>query len=56
MLQAHYDMVSTEEGRLKLASNGLNPYLVRLSVGFEPPEVVLKVIEDALAAIQGAGS
>jgi cystathionine gamma-synthase len=32
---AHYDLVSTEEGRAHLYSHGLNPYLVRVSVGCE---------------------
>jgi cystathionine beta-lyase/cystathionine gamma-synthase len=44
-------MVSTEKGRLELAQKGLNPYLVRLSVGTEPFEVVFKVITDALDAM-----
>ncbi|MCB1317348.1 MAG: PLP-dependent transferase, partial [Leptospiraceae bacterium] len=35
MYLAHYDLVSTESGRQKLRSNGLNPDLVRISVGTE---------------------
>ena len=47
-LQAHYDMVSSEEGRFALAAKGLNPYLVRISIGLEPAEAIIGVIERAL--------
>jgi len=43
---AHYDFVSTEEGRQHLRECGLNPDLVRLSVGVEP----IGEIQAALAA------
>ncbi|MGE9291981.1 MAG: PLP-dependent transferase [Puniceicoccales bacterium] len=33
---AHYDLVSTPEGRSHLQARGLNPELIRLSVGTEP--------------------
>ena len=55
-LQAHYDMVSSEEGRFELARRGLNPYLVRLCVGEEPAEVVVQVVQDALAAARAASA
>jgi hypothetical protein len=44
--------VSSETGRLELADKGLNPYLVRLCVGEEPAEVVIRLVEDALQAIR----
>jgi hypothetical protein len=47
-------MVSSEEGRFELARRGLNPYLVRLSVGEEPAAVVVQLVEDALAAASRA--
>ena len=49
-------MVSSEEGRFELARRGLNPYLVRLSVGEEPAEVVVQVVQDALAAARAASA
>jgi hypothetical protein len=52
-LQAHYDQVSSEAGRFELADKGLNPYLVRLCVGEEPAEVVIKLVQDALVASRG---
>jgi hypothetical protein len=35
MYLAHYDLVCSEEGRRHLYAHGLNPYLVRISVGCE---------------------
>jgi len=42
---AHYDLASTEQGRAQLRSWGLNPELIRLSVGEES-------LEDILAALR----
>ena len=53
---AHYDLVSTAEGRRALEAEGLDPYLVRISVGCEPIERLLAVFEAALAAALGAGT
>ena len=44
-------MVNSEEGRFALAAKGLNPYLVRLSLGAEPAASVLSTIERALDAL-----
>lgn len=45
---AHYDLVSTPEGHTVLAEAGLDPALVRISVGLEPVEEILAMIERAL--------
>ncbi|MEN9840610.1 MAG: hypothetical protein RL376_410 [Verrucomicrobiota bacterium] len=50
MYLAHYDMVTTEEGRAELRRNGLNPDLLRLSVGAEPPEEIIAALAEALDA------
>jgi len=44
----HYDLVSTESGRRELAENGIDPNLLRLSVGTEPPEEIIAVLREAL--------
>jgi len=48
MYLAHYPMASTEEGRAALEKHGLNPDLVRLSVGQEPFEEIQAAVEEAL--------
>ena len=45
---AHYDLVSTEQGRQYLQANRLNPELVRLSVGTEPLDTILTALDAAL--------
>jgi cystathionine gamma-synthase len=45
---AHYDMVTTEEGRARIRAANLDPDLVRLSVGTEPPEVIIAALKEAL--------
>jgi len=45
---AHYDLVSTEEGRRKLAESGLNPELLRLSVGSEDPDAIIEALGKGL--------
>lgn len=45
---AHYDLVTTEDGRAELAENGINPDLIRLSVGVEPVGEIIAVLEQAL--------
>jgi cystathionine gamma-synthase len=42
---AHYDLVSTGQGRRQLRGHGLEPDLVRLSVGAEPLEAIQEAIE-----------
>jgi cystathionine gamma-synthase len=49
MYLAHYDMVSTEEGRAELKANGLDPNLLRLCVGTEPVGEIIGALEEALA-------
>jgi cystathionine gamma-synthase len=48
MYLAHYDLVSTAEGREKLAGLGLDPALVRVSVGPEPYEQIEAAFTEAL--------
>ena len=49
MFLAHYDLVTTPEGRDHLARNGLCPELFRLSVGAEPVEEIIAALAEALA-------
>ncbi|MCX6936806.1 MAG: PLP-dependent transferase [Verrucomicrobia bacterium] len=48
MYLAHYELVTTEEGRAELRRNGLNPDLLRLSVGAEPAEEIIAALAEAL--------
>lgn len=53
MYLAHYDLVTTEEGRAHLKSVGIDPELVRISVGsenYEQIENVFRVVLDASKA------
>jgi cystathionine gamma-synthase len=43
---AHYDCLKTTQGRTKLKNLGLNPELLRLSIGIEPIEDIIAVFED----------
>lgn len=45
---AHYDLVSTSEGRAKLTAQGLDPDLVRLSIGLEDPTEIMAALEETL--------
>ncbi len=45
---AHYDLVSTPEGRRILSENNLSPDLMRLSVGCEPAEEIISALREAL--------
>jgi cystathionine gamma-synthase len=49
MYLAHYDKVSTASGRAELAALGLDPYLMRVSVGAEPYEEIEATFREALA-------
>jgi cystathionine gamma-synthase len=49
MYLAHYDMVTTAEGREALAANGLDPDLLRLCVGTEPTDDIIAALAEALA-------
>jgi len=45
---AHYDLLGTAAGRAELAAHGLDPELVRLSIGLEPPEAIIAALDEAL--------
>ena len=47
---AHYDLISTADGREILAGAELSPDLLRLSVGSEPPEAIIAALEVGFAA------
>ena len=44
MYLAHYDWVSREAGRSELKKLGLDPELVRISVGTEPIEAIIAAL------------
>jgi cystathionine gamma-synthase len=48
MYLAHYDLVTTAAGRAELAASGLNPDLLRLSVGTEPVQDIIAALAEAL--------
>lgn len=50
MYLAHYDLVTTEEGRAHLESVGIHPELVRISVGEEDYDAIEEVFREALVA------
>jgi cystathionine gamma-synthase len=47
---AHYKLMKSETGRKTLAEAGLNPQLLRLSVGTEDTDQIAEALKDALAA------
>ena len=49
---AHFELVNSPEGRAVLARHGLNPELLRLSVGLEPVEHILGALEEAFEALK----
>lgn len=49
MYLAHYDLVTTEAGRAELAASGIDPELLRLSVGTEPTADIIAALAEALA-------
>ena len=51
---SHYDLVTSEEGCALLAKAGIDPELIRISVGSEPYEAIEAVFSEALGASQGA--
>jgi cystathionine gamma-synthase len=53
MYLAHYDLVTTEEGRAYLASVGIDPELVRISVGEEDYGTVEQIFRKALGVCVG---
>ena len=49
MYLAHYDLVTTDEGRRFLRSIGIDPDLIRISVGTEPISEIIEVFKEALS-------
>ncbi|WP_168710268.1 PLP-dependent transferase [Flavobacterium sangjuense] len=45
---AHYDCLKSEEGKQKLFNLGINPELLRLSIGIEPVELIINAFEKLL--------
>ncbi|GAB5560162.1 MAG: aminotransferase class I/II-fold pyridoxal phosphate-dependent enzyme [Synoicihabitans sp.] len=45
---AHYDLIQTEAGRAELSAAGIDPELLRLSVGIEPAEEIIAALAVAL--------
>jgi cystathionine gamma-synthase len=48
MYLAHYELVTTPAGLAELAASKLDPDLLRLCVGTEPPEEIIAVLAEAL--------
>jgi cystathionine gamma-synthase len=46
---AHYDLVTTAAGQEFLRANSLEPELLRLCIGCEPPEAIVAALAEALA-------
>jgi cystathionine gamma-synthase len=49
MYLAHYELVSTSQGRKQLAQAGINPELIRFSVGAEPVAAIIDSLRFALS-------
>jgi cystathionine gamma-synthase len=49
MYLAHYDLVTSEAGRAQLRVNGIDPELLRLSVGTEPVDEIIGALAEALS-------
>jgi len=47
---AHYDLVKSAAGRAELAASGIDPELIRLSIGAEPVEEIIAALAEALEA------
>jgi cystathionine gamma-synthase len=45
---AHYDLVSTQQGRKHLEAVGIHPDLLRVSVGLENVETIIGIFDEAL--------
>ncbi|HEX2101608.1 MAG TPA: PLP-dependent transferase [Candidatus Synoicihabitans sp.] len=46
---AHYDLVTSDAGRTELAASGIDPNLLRLSIGCEPADEIIGALAEALA-------
>ena len=51
MYLAHYDLVSTPAGLAELAASRLDPDLLRLCVGCEPPADIIDALREALDSV-----
>ena len=51
MYLAHYELVTADEGRNFLRSIGIDPDLIRISVGTEPISEIIEVFEEALSCL-----
>ena len=51
MYLAHYDLVTSAQGRAQLEANGLDPELLRLCVGTEPVEEIIGALREALEGL-----
>lgn len=49
---AHFELVNRPEGRAVLLRHGLNPELLRLSVGLEPVDQILGALEEAFGVLK----
>ena len=47
---AHYGLVTSRAGRARLYGSGLNPYLIRVSVGCEEPADIARALREGLRA------
>jgi len=47
---AHYDLVTSAAGRAELAASGIDPELIRFSIGAEPVDDIIAALAEALAA------
>ncbi len=45
---AHYDLITSDAGRAELAASGIDPDLIRLSVGCEPVDDIIATLAEAL--------
>ncbi|MEY2879934.1 MAG: Cystathionine gamma-synthase [Verrucomicrobiota bacterium] len=50
MYLAHYDLVTTPAGLAELAASKLDPDLLRLCIGTEPPDEIIAALAEALGA------
>ncbi len=50
MYIAHYDLVKDATGRAELAASGIDPDLLRLSIGTEPVDDIIAALAEALEA------
>lgn len=46
---AHYELATTDAGRAELTASGLDPDLLRLSIGTEPAQDIIAALAEALA-------